>query len=409
MKYEGMGRRFPPKDIRRDSFQQGHETKDVLFDRVKAQVVRDLLLVDQEGKALTGRKIDQYEDESGIKENELFPEGARVLNIGDPWQVLDKEGVVNLEYETGEEADFVQNPDRFLDSVSPELEQMTLLVKWIEESDEEFAGELAWRIRSVQEYVERGVSLEDYERVAKVLYDITRLISEHHGNDDGRGNSKELWYAAMRLARGFEDISYTKNVIEPAITKEVLKQRGLSDEDEEVLRHQLIEEFRGKKKYRHAEPVKGAFPDTPFEDKSFDRVVASWSVSAHMFGAMEVPQFRVVWQELDRIIKKDGAAYLWPLDYGSKDGENIALTLQEHRQSGGDVGILHWFPYGGFSGTEKPNIEWIDDVEMDDLPGKLMSCQTLVFLPRGTQDSVRRRIESSLLNTIQGNEEEGAQ
>ncbi|TAL49933.1 hypothetical protein EPN81_04260 [Patescibacteria group bacterium] len=397
MKHEGMGRRFPQKDIAHDISEQYHDAVNEAFDRLKSQVVQDLLSIDQEGKALTGRKIDQYENESGIQERELFPEGARVLNIGDPWQVLDKQGVVNLEYETGEEADFVYDQERFLASILPELERMQANVEGIRSYDESFANELAWRVNAVKEHSESGISLEDYPNESKVLYDITRLISEHHGNDDSQGEAREIWYAAMRLARGFEDVHYTETVIEPTITKEVIQQKGLSKEERDVLIGRLVEEFRGQKKYKHAELVKGAFPDTLFEDKSFDRITASWSISAHMFGVMNAHQFGVVWKELDRILKKDGVAYIWPLDYYSGSGDEMAQTLREHRASGGDVGVIYWKPHGYFGLTKKPEIEWIDDIKNDsELAHILTSSQTLVFLPKRATNASRKRVENSL-------------
>ncbi|MEK9156609.1 MAG: class I SAM-dependent methyltransferase [Patescibacteria group bacterium] len=395
MQNEGMGRRFSRKDVAHDLEEQRYDAVDAAFDRLKAQVIKDLLSVDQKGKALTGRKAEQYEDESGIIKTELFPEGAHILNIGDPWQVLDKEGVVNLEYETGEEADFVYDSERFLNSVLEELEEMQGGVENMRPYDASFASELAWRVNAVKEHVQSGIKPEDYPKQSKILYDITRIIGEHYGNDDSHGASREWWYAAMRLARGFEDVYYVKTVINPAIEKEIVQKRGISEEEREVLVRRLIGEFRGKKKYKHAEMVKGAFPDTPFMDHSFDRIIASWSISAHMFGVINKGQFAVVWKELDRILKQNGAAYIWPLDYWTGLGGNeMAMTLREHRAKGGDAGCIF------LDVTADPRIEWIDDVKDDsDLAYNLTRSQTLVFLPRGFKREAKKRVAQSLHQT----------
>lgn len=392
MKSEGMGRRASRRDVERDLQQQELDAVDAAFDRMKAEVVSDLLSIDQEGKALTGRKIDQYEDESGIAEDELFPENARILNIGDPWQVLDKEGMVNLEYEAGEEADFVLDQEVFQDSILPELDRMERLIEEIQSGDDAFGSELKWRVNAVKERLSEGVNIEDYPKESAVMYDVTRLISTRHGNDDGHGASRELWYAAMRLARGLEDVYYAETVIKPAVERAVIEERGLSKEDEAVLIRQLIEEFRGRKKYKHAELVKGAFPDTSFEDDSFDRVTASWSVSAHMFGVMDEKQFAVVWKELDRILKRDGAAYIWPLDYQSGSGGEMAKSLIDYIDSGGNAGFITW-------DSDGPYVEWIEDVEEEEvLAQDLTTAQTLVFLPRGAKrHEVKRRVEQSLV------------
>ena len=87
-------------------------------------VVRE---VDAPQKALSGRKPEQYAEESGIPLEELFPEGKEILNIGDPWQTLDLEGVTSVDYEFGEEAEFVRDPEFFLNFLSERTRAVTRL------------------------------------------------------------------------------------------------------------------------------------------------------------------------------------------------------------------------------------------------------------------------------------------
>ena len=59
-----------------------------------------------------------------------------------------------------------------------------------------------------------------------------------------------------------------------------------------------VEEIRLKKVPKQANVVEAIFPELPFAPASFDRFVASWSISAHTFGVLNEAGFRGYWEEI---------------------------------------------------------------------------------------------------------------
>ncbi len=390
MKQEGMHKPFSSVDKRRDLEHAWREDAAQSYDEARKLVLHEALHYDQKGKSLTGRRVDSYEEESGIRARELFPEGARVLNIGDPWQVMDREDVVNLEYETGEEADFLvdeQIVEDFLCHFNQGVSDAIERAKEIATYEKELGMELVWRLEGVLEFAHQS-DPDDYPKQVRVLYDALRLLGESHRADEEDETRRELWYALMRLARGLEDVYYTRTVIQPAIEKAQEDGGNLSQEEQDRLVGNLIEDFRGKKKYRHAELVKGAFPLTDFDDASFDRIVASWSLSVHMFETMNAARFGTTLEEINRLLKPDGAAYLWPMHFRSIDNQAFLKAATSYGASGGAIGIIDGWGSNG-------DIYWSDE-EQQAFTDHIGRGGTLIILPRGSRRTSRGKIKNRI-------------
>lgn len=409
MRHEGMGRRYSDRDWRIDEEDQRQQAVREQKQQKNRQLVKDLLAIDMEGKALTGRKMDAYVENACVQARELFPDEADILNIGDPWQTIDRDRVINLEYETGGVSSFTFGKNAFGESrgeLFPHLLQENL--RYMGESifslRDDFPAlynELYWRYNAVQETYKRH-TIHDYPRMAKILNDMRRILGERkkdpstEDNDDTYNNGnvlRDLWYSTSHLARGLEDIYYVKTVIEPRVAQEDQSIiGGLSEQERAELIARLVEDFRGQKTYEFSELKKGVFPDTDFADKSFDRILASWSISAHMFGVMNERQFDTVFDEFDRLIKKDGAAYIWPVGYHFADKVPFLSALSRYCLSGGAAALIS-------EGNDGPSIMWLDPrTNIDDfaLQAELYVTRSLVLLPRDHNPYSKKRIAGSL-------------
>lgn len=57
-------------------------------------------------KRINGHPPEYYARTLGVTVDELFPEDGLSLNVGDPWQKIDRKGVVIIDYEFGEVAGY---------------------------------------------------------------------------------------------------------------------------------------------------------------------------------------------------------------------------------------------------------------------------------------------------------------
>ncbi len=339
MGVEGMGRLRPRQEVEKEIL-QGKE--DFVFEQHQRNAMALIELarpIDERDKALTGRRMENYVQESGVMQAELFPENGFVLNIGDPWQTLDRKGITTLEYETGDEASFISEEVYFFDTLEQKYSAIEDEIGYIVKVRPEVAKSIQWKLNALREFQKIGLSVSDYPKQAQVAQEIVRELAQLVPEIYER--YPNAWYAAVHVARGFSDIHLNETVIKPKIDREVIMQKGLSEKEEHELRRQLINEHRGQKKYTESELVKGAFPHTDFADDSFDRITASWSISAHMFGVMDAKHFSTTWDETDRLLRKDGAAYFWPMNYYFDDPAELLNSVQEYTQSGGQVGFYY--------------------------------------------------------------------
>jgi hypothetical protein len=145
----------------------------------------------------------------------------------------------------------------------------------------------------------------------------------------------DAWYVCTRSEKGFRDVYDFNTEILPKLEKfrEECKRQNMDDgEMEEKIEREkikLIEEIRLVKKPKNANVVKAIFPELPFKDDSFDRFVASWSISAHTFSHLEKNEFDIVWKEIGRVMKEGGSAYVFPLSYSYIDKDIFLSSLKD--------------------------------------------------------------------------------
>ncbi len=358
--------------------------------RILASLQEKVIEVDAPQKALTGRKPDDYATESCVDLQELFPEEGEILNIGDPWQTLDLPGVTSIDYESGEEAEFVHDVAGFLSELDSRMAGI------MEESasvrtDSNLIDVLA-------DFMDKLANADenDFDRLGDLLLE----ISNNYVNNAGTGDDylslsfKNIWYELQRIGRGLKDVWLTKFVIEPTIKTEVLAElkRGktLSPERIDDIKQRIITESRFVPKTKHAKMIKATFPNDVFEDNSFDRIIASWSLSTHMFPVMETGEFAIYWEEIDRLLKKDGACYMWPIYQGNE--WSLYHSLLNYHRRGGDACVI------SFDEEGKLNIDWIGDKYF--FQG-IEESQTLIVFPKHAPDSSKKRVLNSIgkLNT----------
>lgn len=149
---------------------------------------------------------------------------------------------------------------------------------------------------------------------------------------------KEAWYKCVNGERGFRDIPDWHNIIIPKLERILEKAEGekgmsLTEEEKDDLvgkyRKKFIDDIRLKKRTDEAEVLQARFPELPFKDKSFGRFVASWSISAHIFDWMNKREFDCCWEEIARVLAKDGEAYIFPLNYHFGDKTEMLESLKE--------------------------------------------------------------------------------
>lgn len=396
---EGFSRRRSEADIQLDLNQQLADAKQVVADKKKDAIVADVHEIDASQKRLTGRQPAEYAWESGVPLEELFPEGGEILNIGDPWQTLDLSGVTSIDYEYGEEAEFIHDVPKFLTGapkrVAGVAEQLSYLLEHTKTTP---LGVNIEKMQSQIKIIEDKIAhakLDDYPGIGDELLTVASMIStaeERQKNDHDKTRTssdsyahalKELWYEVERLSRGFHDSYLTKTVIDPEISRAVVEQRGLTNEETEQLKRTLIEKHRFKKKTKYADVKKGTFPDIQFPDHEFDRIVASWSISTHMFPELKRDQFEVYWDEIDRLLKKDGVAIIWPIYRGNEMA--LAQSLIAYARSGGDACIFSIDP-------ENDNVNPPVFAFDSDFRYALEDGHTLVIFPKNMSQKEKERL-----------------
>jgi len=355
--------------------------------RVVAETVME---VDPLGKALTGRTPERLEDETGIPKEELFPDGKDVVYIGDPWQRMgterDNPHTFIVDYEFGETAEFIDNPEAFLDRMLPAVS-----------GDSADDGELALPVgnscRQHGEYQLAGEKedltsrqkkwLEQFLELIKKANDLTRKLDRKKFEDfgpvaDAWGEArffiettykqemadteeslpsfvgdprreydplsefrKQAWYDCVYAERGFRDIPDWLTKVEPRLKERRIELETAGKDEEEIektlktARKILIDHLRLRRKPEEANVIQAVFPELPFRDGSFDRLVASWSISAHVFSHLDRTGFNACWQEIRRVLKDEGKAYIFPLDYEQIDEEEFFASLREFAEKTG--------------------------------------------------------------------------
>lgn len=135
--------------------------------------------------------------------------------------------------------------------------------------------------------------------------------------------------------RGYQDIYDYETIIVPKITKkaeELRKNPDLTPTERDTIvaswTKTWINQIRTHKKPERANVAVALFPKLPFKDGSFDQIVASWSISAHVFDLLSPDEFMTCWKELDRVLANDGNVYIFPLNYYFENYYDMLQSLQ---------------------------------------------------------------------------------
>lgn len=290
---------------------------------------------DPQSKRLTGRTPEQIEEEIGISKEEIFPEDQQILYVGDPWQrmglEIDNNNLTIIDYEYGEPASFIDDNSEFhtelASKINETLREADYLLEHadLNEFEKEWLVEFRQKITSAQ-YLSKAQDIDEYHKLADAWHELKLLIEEAYQNPQLQHDPwlirlrKESWYLCVFGERGFRDIPDWENIIKPKLERDAseLKNQDLTSEERDkklgLKRKQYIEEIRLKKKPEKASIIEGVFPELPFKGKSFDRFIASWSISAHTFEELDRDGFEAFWQEISRILKAGGRAYIFPID-----------------------------------------------------------------------------------------------
>lgn len=288
------------------------------------------------GHHLTGRTPERIEEEAGLKQEWLFPEGKKVLYIGDPWQKMDIKGVTIAEMEFGEVQSFVNSEGWLRSRLKSSYENTNYIIdgilqnKKLELSEDERnkLEEYRQRFEDVYQQTQGITDLDEYPEASTVWKNFrTRIETEAaKRQDEIEEKDKDVllavyrdgWHDAMFGERAFEDVHDWTTIISPKLER-VRKDLGDfvdEEERERTLKKEewdLIRAIRTRKKAEKADVVQATFPALPFNSNTFDRVVASWSSSRHLFEDLDRREFGGFWSEIDRVLREGGKAYIFPI------------------------------------------------------------------------------------------------
>lgn len=300
-------------------------------------------------KRLTGRTPEIIQEETGINKDEIFPNDQQILYVGDPWQrmglEIDNPNLTIIDYEFGEPASFIDDDDKFHSEIKGKCNETTREVDYLLEQGSLNEFEQNWLTKFRDKIITANQisevrNINDYNQAADAWHELKVLVEEAYQDPNLQNNPflvrlrRESWYLCVFGERGFRDIPDWEKIIKPKLENdsEKLKAQNLSDEEFDqklsLKRKQYIEEIRLKKKPEKSSVVEGVFPQLPFQDQSFDRFVASWSISAHTFENLEKDEFEFFWHEISRVLKLKGRAYIFPVDHNRVTESDFIDTLK---------------------------------------------------------------------------------
>ncbi len=366
------------------------ETKNNLSEKdtlgsVPREIIEIISIYDRQEKALTGRTPERLEEETGIEVEELFPEEGKILYVGDPYQVMgryfDNPNFTTIDYEFGETAGFeghkMENfyePGGFHNIADQQ-------VQIFEDNIREYYQKLAdgfdpkeifpcqnegeyyyveW-IEMIQPYLENAIELSQEAMQSnsvlknkKKFLDASRAwdgIAEFYNSykpyvpeeenvpeitDVIKRDLKDFWYLAKRGANLFSDLVFYEEELKPKLENKIqLLEKKSGKKLDQIEKQEIIDKLirpmidnhRMKKRTEKSHVLQAMFPELPFKDSSFDRFVASWSISAHLFHRMNKEQYDHSFAEILRVLRDKGKAYIFPLSYQDLDKTNMTQSL----------------------------------------------------------------------------------
>lgn len=347
----------------------------------KSREVTDLVYeTDPLGKALTGRTPERLERETGISTEIMFPKDAKILYVGDPWQRMGREldeshgsNLTLIDYEYGEVASFVRDDENFRRSIdrkgkylAEQLEAMTgeNAIEVYQDEDARWLKRFKELVQEANRLSEVAESDENYIYAAEAWGKARAYIEESHREQVEKKEQQDsepgdiptdedyeddelayfrtsAWYDCVYGERGFKDILDWNNIIKPRV--EALEQELVDlpekERDKKIANETRgwIEEIRLQKRTEKSNVVEAVFPQLPFKDEAFDRFVASWSISAHVFAELDEEGFEVFWDEIHRVLADQGEAYIFPLNYYYYVDEILINSLEQMKEKHPDM------------------------------------------------------------------------
>lgn len=383
----------------------GDETMETFHELAKREEIKDLIYeVDRNSKALTGRTPEKIEEETGIDKDIIFPAEGKILYVGDPWQrmgrEIDDKRLVIIDYEFGDAASFIENEADFRRAIEWKGKNLLQKIKYLAQADNLSDKDLAWltTFQGLAEeahlasqaatYVKDGKKyIGDYAAAAAAWTKARSLIEESYKEEkeesefedeeygepgDRRREYDEIsefrlsaWYDCVFGERGFKDIPDWNEVVLPKLETEIIKEekrlkRNLAENEArniiERKKKSYIEEIRLKKSPRNTQVVEAIFPELPFKKNTFDRFIASWSISAHLFSELDKKGFDYCWKEILRVLTQKGEAYIFPLSYYFDDKRLMRDSLAEAENDG----LLVWKLYDSDGKELGRNVDYDD-------------------------------------------------
>lgn len=385
--------------------EDAHEEVETFEEMSTKEGMKDLVYtVDRYSKALTGRTPEKIEEETGIDKDLIFPAEGKILYVGDPWQrmgrEIDDKRIVIIDYEFGDVASFIENEESFRSDIRWRGKNLSERISLLRQGDMVSHKDKEWFF-SFQELLDNAYHLsitavfvkdgegyeEDYTRAAAAWAKARECIEECYKKEKEEqefedeeygepGDQRreydvttqlrlDAWYVCVFGERGFKDIPDWNEIVLPQLEAEIEKEEksiGRKLTNEETLhfiakkQKRYIEEIRLKKSPQNAHVVEGIFPELPFKKNTFDRFVASWSLSAHLFAELDREGFDYCWKEILRVLAEGGEAYIFPLTYNFDDKR----VMHDSLMAAENDGLLQWKLYD-YDGEETIRDQYCDD------------------------------------------------
>ncbi|MBI2415632.1 MAG: methyltransferase domain-containing protein [Candidatus Kerfeldbacteria bacterium] len=292
---------------------------------------------------------------------EVFPSDGRTVYVGDPWQKLDRKGVVIVDYEFGPVVEFQADRDVYLEVLGSRLRSIAWRVSEQADSPAQIFLKREFAVAEQLYETARTQQLTEYERISNQFLELKqRIEQEIERETDGKEHDplhalnatvRDLWYVAVQGARAVDVLDWATELDEPYRQFAENLPKRLSEKDREKKlqekRRQLIESIRFEKTAKEAEVVQAMFPFLPFDDATFDRFVAFWSISTYVFEHLESGELTRYWEEIYRLLKPGGKAYIAPL-FQSNEYE-LDATLRQFAKQHSDFSFF-------YNDDEQPNI-----------------------------------------------------
>lgn len=287
-------------------------------------------------KRINGHSPEYVSSRMGIPVEELFPTDGTILYVGCPWQKLDLPGVVIIDYEFGPIVEFNDTKEKLLGKLA--VDYFRSYNGWGDD-DENYAtrheGFLTNNFEGVKNLVERVkvASINELPDIAKefdgLRLDVEAELGKYGDDLDGDDLSDEearvrsIWYLAVEGGRSRDVFDFDTLLKKQLDDYAKTLQENLSSEERDKLldykKRELIEIIRLHKTTKDADVVQAMFPYLPFEDETFDSLVAFYSISTYVFSHLERDEFDKYWNEIDRVLKVGGEAFIGPLWNGNED------------------------------------------------------------------------------------------